>query len=239
MTATDLAHVEDRIAALSALVGPDPASGGPSLRVLADSLGDPVYTTDAQGYLNYYNHAARRLWGWEPPPRRQQWCGAWRLYRHGGAPMPHAECPTAVALREARPVRGVGAIAERPDGTRVPFMSFPTPLRDSGGALAGILNLMVADSREAAISTLHARLQVLDDAASDPLPDSLLDCVLAEAERTTRRIADAPVLDREGFRLKLLVLRDRIAAAADPDFAPDALTMRLADALLRDLAELG
>ena len=37
----------------------------------------------------------------------------------------------AIALKENRPVRGYEAIAERPDGTRVSFVPYPTPLRDA------------------------------------------------------------------------------------------------------------
>ena len=37
-------------------------------------------------------------------------------------------------------VRGVEAVAERPDGTRVPFVPFPTPLRDPTGKVVGAIN---------------------------------------------------------------------------------------------------
>jgi two-component sensor histidine kinase len=49
----------------------------------------------------------------------------------------------AIALREDRPVRGVEAIAERPDGTRVPFVPYPTPLHDTQGKLIGAINMLV------------------------------------------------------------------------------------------------
>jgi two-component sensor histidine kinase len=49
----------------------------------------------------------------------------------------------AIALREDRPVRGMEAIAERPDGTRVPFIPYPTPLHDEAGRLIGAVNMMV------------------------------------------------------------------------------------------------
>jgi PAS domain S-box-containing protein len=49
----------------------------------------------------------------------------------------------AVSLKEGRAVRGVEAIAERPDGTRVWFAPFPTPLFDSGGRLIGGINMLV------------------------------------------------------------------------------------------------
>jgi len=39
----------------------------------------------------------------------------------------------AVALREDRPIRGVEIIAERPDGTRINLLPYPTPLHDRFG----------------------------------------------------------------------------------------------------------
>ena len=41
--------------------------------------------------------------------------------------LPHDQCPMATALKEGRPIRGLTAVAKRPDGTRVVFMPYPTP----------------------------------------------------------------------------------------------------------------
>jgi two-component sensor histidine kinase len=49
----------------------------------------------------------------------------------------------AVALREKRPVHGVEAVAERPDGTRMPFIPHPTPLFDDPGRCIGAVNVLV------------------------------------------------------------------------------------------------
>ena len=49
----------------------------------------------------------------------------------------------AVALKENRVVRGMEAAAERPDGTRVPFIPYPTPLHDEAGRLVGAVNMLV------------------------------------------------------------------------------------------------
>ena len=49
----------------------------------------------------------------------------------------------AIALKENRPVRGVEALAERPDGSMVPFLPFPTPLRNEAGELVGAINMLV------------------------------------------------------------------------------------------------
>ncbi len=49
----------------------------------------------------------------------------------------------AVALTTGEAVRGVEAIAERPDGVRTPFMPYPTPIRDETGKVVGAVNMLV------------------------------------------------------------------------------------------------
>jgi len=57
--------------------------------------------------------------------------------------MRHDECPMAIALKEQRAVRGATAFAERPDGRRVAFTPYPTPLRDADGTMIGAVNVLV------------------------------------------------------------------------------------------------
>jgi PAS domain S-box-containing protein len=110
---------------------------------LFEALPVAVYMTDADGRITFYNRAAAELWGHNPELGSGQWCGSWRLYWPDGRPMPHNECPMATALKEGREVRGVEAIAERPDGTRVRFRPYPTLLRDPSGRIVGALNLLM------------------------------------------------------------------------------------------------
>ena len=53
------------------------------------------------------------------------------------------DCPTEIALKQGRVVRNLEAILERPDGTRIPIIPCPTPLRDGAGAVVGVLNMTV------------------------------------------------------------------------------------------------
>jgi hypothetical protein len=41
----------------------------------------------------------------------------------------------ALALKEERLIRGMEAVAERPDGTLVHFVPYPTPLYDDASSL--------------------------------------------------------------------------------------------------------
>ena len=78
-----------------------------------------------------------------PELGKSEFSGSWKLYWSDGTPLPHDECPLALALKEKRPIRGMEAIAERPDGTRVPFIPYPTPLFDASGVLIGGVNTLV------------------------------------------------------------------------------------------------
>jgi PAS domain S-box-containing protein len=110
---------------------------------LLQALSAALYTTDAAGRITFYNDAAAELWGFRPPLGTSEFCGSWKLYWPDGTPLPHAECPMALTLRERRPIRGMEAVAERPDGTRVPFIPYPTPLFDGAGKLVGGINMLV------------------------------------------------------------------------------------------------
>jgi PAS domain-containing protein len=125
----------------------DPAAGwkliDPHYPEILEALPFAVYATDAAGWITFYNQAAAALWGRHPILGRDRWCGSWHLYRLDGTPLAHDRCPMAVALRENREVRNVDAIAERPDGSRVHFMPYPTPLRGASEVLIGAVNILV------------------------------------------------------------------------------------------------
>ena len=102
-----------------------------------------VYTTDSAGQITYYNEAAVELAGRRPTIGSDQWCVTWKLFWPDGTPLPHDQCPMALALKEGRAIRGKEAVAERPDGTRIPFLPFPTPIRDASGKIIGAINMLV------------------------------------------------------------------------------------------------
>jgi PAS domain S-box-containing protein len=101
-----------------------------------------IYTTDASGRVTFFNQACIDFAG-RVPKIGDMWCVSWKLFHPDGSPLSHEDCPMAIALRENRPVRNMEAIAERPDGSRICFMPYPTPLRDAAGRLIGAVNMLV------------------------------------------------------------------------------------------------
>ena len=112
-------------------------------RDLLDALPAAIYMTDAAGRITFFNQAAVEFAGRRPEIGSDQWCVTWRLYWPDGRRMAHDECSMVRALKEDRPIYGGEAIAERPDGTRVPFRAYPTPLHDASGHLVGAVNMLV------------------------------------------------------------------------------------------------
>jgi PAS domain S-box-containing protein len=141
-----------------------------------DSVGVAMYLTDAAGRITFFNEAAVDLWG-RRPERGEMWCGSYRLFHPDGAVMAHADCPMAVALRERRPVRDEEAILERPDGLRVWFRPYPTPIIDDQGALTGAVNVLID------LTELRAAQEALR-ASADALRAS------AEALETSNAVKD-------------------------------------------------
>lgn len=171
------------------------------LRALLEALPAAVYTTDTEGRLTFYNRAAASLWGGEPRLGTTQWCGSWRLCWPDGTPLPHDECPMAITLTQNRPITGAEAVAIRPDGTRVPFLAYPSPLRDASGALTGAVNMLVEISER---KQAEERQKVLLDELNHRVKNTLA-TVQAMATQSLRN-AGVSREQREAFESRLLAL---------------------------------
>ncbi|MGX9981705.1 hypothetical protein [Methylobacterium fujisawaense] len=115
----------------------------PERAQLLQKISAPLYTTDAEGWLTYYNDAAAELWGRAPTIGEERWCGSWRIYGTDGALIPREHWPLALAFRVSSAPRCLQVVLEQPDGTRVPIMPYPTPLRDSFGKIVAGSSILV------------------------------------------------------------------------------------------------
>jgi PAS domain-containing protein len=166
---------------------------------LLDALPAAIYTTDADGRITYYNQAAVELSGRRPVLGSDEWCVSWRLRSADGTPLRHEDCPMAMALKTGEPIRGTEKIAERPDGTRVPILPFPTPLRDASGALIGAVNMLLDISdRKRAEEQKNLLLRELAHRVNNTFAVILASPSKACARRRRRR--PSPRASRRGYR---------------------------------------
>ncbi len=161
------------------------------LQALLDSQPAPIYVTDADGWVTFFNHACADFAGRTPVAGQDRWCVTWRLHTESGAFLPHDQCPMAVALRERRELRGLVAVAERPDGTRVVFTPYPTPILDEQGELSGAVNILidVTDRRQAgALKAQAKRCRRLAQSVTDTRTVRTLTLMAAEYEAEARAL---------------------------------------------------
>ena len=129
---------------------------------MLDALPVAFYVTDAEGRLTYVNRAAIQLSGRVPEIGKDRWGVAWKLFTPDGTPLPHEQCPLALALKGETVKPGQECIAERPDGSRFGFTPFPTVLRDQDGRITGCMNvLMDISERKMAQSLSEAEFRTI------------------------------------------------------------------------------
>lgn len=100
--------------------------GGYNLHQTLDTLPVPIYVTNSEGVITYFNRACIAFAGRTPHLGQDSWCITWKLFTAAGEFLPHDQCPMAVAIREKRAVEG-SKLA--PNGRTAPAsVSCPIPL---------------------------------------------------------------------------------------------------------------
>jgi PAS domain S-box-containing protein len=160
-------------------------------RAVLDELPVPIYITDGEGAVTYWNRACVQLAGRVPELGRDRWCVTWQIYTTTGDFMPHDQCPMAEAIRKQQQVRDKVAIALRPDGSRVAFRPYPTPLFDSAGKFTGAINMLVdvSDEQIEALSAQAERCRRLADATYSREMAGVLSNMAEGYERTASELS--------------------------------------------------
>ena len=168
-----------------------------------DALPVPVYLTDPDGQVTYWNRACADFAGREPRLGQDRWCVTWRIYTTADELLPHDRCPMAVAVKERRAIRGEVAIAIRPDGSRKAFTPYPTPLFSDDGQLIGAINMLidVSDKQAGALAEQADRCRRLAASISDRYSAEILRAMADGYERNAmalRRTDHLTVVHSQG-----------------------------------------
>ena len=123
--------------------------------------------------------------------------------------MPHDECPMAIALKEGRIIRGAEAIAERPDGTRIWFTPYPTPLFDDAGNITGGINMLVDITERKQAEVAKARLAAIVESSDDAIITKGLDGVITTWNTGAERLFGYIAQEAIGQPITMLIPPDR------------------------------
>lgn len=203
-------------------------------RDIVASLPAALYTTDADGWITYFNEAAANLWGRSPVIGDDRWCGSWRLFWLDGTPMAHEDCPMAVTVKTEKPVRGAQAIAERPDGSRFNFTPFPTPMFNPEGRLTGAFKFLIEISCRGESVEIARRFSALSRATGVVVRDISIASLFDQTARMVHRIGGG--LSPVQWAILRYLLRSAVARSeaeianflgvAGPSFGRDVSLLR-------------
>jgi PAS domain S-box-containing protein len=179
------------------------------LQELIAAVPAAIYTTDAQGKVTYFNQAAVELAGRTPTIGSDEWCVTRKLYRPDGTPLPHDQCPMAIALKEGRAIRNAEIVSERPDGTRVPIIPYPTPLRDGAGKIIGAINMLVdVSERKQAETQQQVLLKELNHRVKNNM--QMLQILLEDGARRAKSPEAREVLEEASGRIIAMAAAQRV-----------------------------
>jgi PAS domain S-box-containing protein len=174
-----------------------------------DALPAAIYTTDAEGRLTNFNQAAVEFSGREPELGADRWCVSWKLYHSDGSPMPHDECPMAIAIKEGRAVRGSEAIAERPDGKLIWFEPYPAPIFDSENRIVGGVNMLIDVTERKHAEAAAAQMAAIVESSDDAIISKDLNGILVSWNKGAEKLFGYTAAEAIGQSGMLLIPPDR------------------------------
>jgi PAS domain S-box-containing protein len=178
-------------------------------REMIDMLPAAIYTTDAEGRLTHFNPAAVEFSGRVPELGSDYWCVSWKMFLPDGTPLPHDQCPMAVALKEGRVIDGAECIAERPDGERVWFTPYPRPLHDSEGRIVGGINMLLDITERKVAERTSGLLAAIVGSSDDAIISMSLAGIITSWNQSAERLFGHNAEEAIGRDITLIIPPDR------------------------------
>ena len=103
----------------------------------------------------------------------------------------------------------VEAIAERPDGTRYPFLAYPTPLRNDKGELLGAVNMLIDITERKRNEEAAQHYSAIVESSDDAILSKDVNGVITSWNSAAQRLFGYTAQEAVGKSVTMLIPADR------------------------------
>jgi PAS domain S-box-containing protein len=115
----------------------------------------------------------------------------------------------ALAVKEQRTIRGMEAVAERPDGLRVPFIPYPTPIFNAAGVFIGAVNMLVDITERKRVEESKRFLASIIDTSDDAIISKDTNGIITSWNRAAERLFGYLAEEVIGKSITIIIPADR------------------------------
>lgn len=138
-------------------------------QLLYDDSPVAFYTCNKEGYLTYFNPAARDLWGTNPQNGEERWDGTWKIYYPDGRQIEPEDHPVARRIMGGGTNTSEEIIIERPDHTRRHVVIFPRPVLNEHQEMIAVHNTMLDITAQHNSDIKQAILSAIVESSDDAI----------------------------------------------------------------------
>jgi len=170
-----------------------------------------VYACNREGFIIYYNEAARKLWGRDPVPFQDKWCGFSRLYDKDGTEISAGENPLMGMLGNAPEGQQLELLGLRADGDYRRMLVMPGKIYSAEGIVEGIYCTITDISHRDETERKQAFFSSLVDSSDDAIISKSLDGIITSWNAGAEKIFGYREEETIGRPITLLIPPSRLA----------------------------